>query len=836
MSLILHHFRTIQAVAIQNLNVNIESRKKYNLITAFLHAIYKRQCLLRYKFAESCEKKVYKLLPEEYKYVNIYGTEFYHLLLRDKEVVGNGIFLKSDVATFRLPVSLQPGYDGNNFSYECEDLDTLIVPLLRCLGPTKTMRVLASMLCENRIIFISKYADTLCACVRAAMAMISQGLLFWRHVTIAVLPPHLFKYLTAGAPYLVGILEKHLNKVDRSKLEDVIRINLDTADVKTYNMADPRKTAPDVMDPKYLKKQKKKYNGVEMLHKDLTDVYEADKKLWAVALNNTESNSETSEIIKKNKNSSVRDVGKSVSENNMGNDKKEEGFFDTAELFVKTFQESSTSLNSDEKNGIMSSMADSEASNVDSNNAQVRVTRPVTKAPYQLCSCAIGEENIKASLICFFMEMYGDIGMYLATSKEDGRSLKVDKKKFLSRKTQLGIAEKSPMYYVVKQFSRSIMFERFVNGFVKDMDRFKKGMVLLDHVPIFSLCQRHLRKSKSEFTTEEIRRVVFATIEGCPEHKYIDKLEQIRDLTLALTGEKAFERESEIEEIKQLMTACKDCNASFGQVVAVCWLRIGETRSNYWKHTHAGLNLLKSLVLRGPMTAVAAANDGIAEIYALCFYENKNADAERLIRAAASELFQLLTHLPLLYLRRRKVEATDFKKKQPPDETIVWSNYLIRRLPRDVGFKHIHVMFAPSENITSSLKIKKNDIAQDAQEQLKMPVSAVDDSMRRKEISRQKARNPNPSYQAREMHSSSERDFYKEDGGGNNAMRGFEPPQRRRESRVIQNRYPNEMVNGGDNFSRSRSSQQFHDIGTGLNSAISKNSRTASYNEFNSRR
>ena len=100
---------------------------------------------------------MYKLLPEEYKYVNIYGTEFYHLLLRDKEVVGNGIFLKSDVATFRLPLSLQPGYDGNNFSYECEDLDTLIVPLLRCLGPTKTMRVLASMLCENRIIFISKF-------------------------------------------------------------------------------------------------------------------------------------------------------------------------------------------------------------------------------------------------------------------------------------------------------------------------------------------------------------------------------------------------------------------------------------------------------------------------------------------------------------------------------------------------------------------------------------------------------------------------------------------------------------------------------------------------------
>lgn len=217
----------------------------------------------------------------------------------------------------------------------------------------------------------------------------------------------------------------------------------------------------------------------------------------------------------------------------------------------------------------------------------------------------------------------------------------------------------------------------------------------------------------------------------------------------------------------------------------------------------------------------------------VCFYENKNADAERLIRAAASELFQLLTHLPQLYLRRRKIEATDFKKKQPPDETIVWSNYLIRRLPRDVGFKHVHVMFAPSENITSSLQVKKNDFAQDVQEQLKMPASAVDDSMRRKEISRQKARNPNPSYQTREMHGSGERDFYEENGDGNNARRGFEPPQRRRESRVIQNRYPNEMVNGGDGFSRSRSSQQFHDINTG---AISKNSRTASYNEFHTRK
>ena len=697
--------KAIQAISMEKLSAN-DVQRNQNLVTAFLHAIYKRHFLLRARCSAAMERSSMKILADEFKTISIHGAEMYNLSFHDEGGGGKRLFMERDILSFKLPLSLQPGYDGNNLAYECEDVDSPILPLLRCLGPGKTIRVLSAMLCEVRIIFVSKYVDTISSCVRSAMAMLAQGLLVWRHVSIPVLPPHLFRFLSAGAPYIVGVLDRYADRIARVRgLKDVLSINLDTGNLKIYNMEDPKKMVPDLMEAagKTGRKQKN-FIATEMLARDFNDVLEIDRKLWGIlgdaAAAGAPALPETAEIINANKNRNLLGMAKTASEKLLiGGGKKDNEFFDAAAKFVVSMQGGSGST--DEKEKPLVGTDSKPEDHVD--KAVELPSKPITKRPFSVCDNEQGEEMLRASLICFFLELFGDLGLYLLMSKSSG-SLKVDKKKFLVRKTQMGVSEKSPMWYVLKQFSRSIMFERFVNGRIEDAEKHakKNSTILLDHVPIFSLCQKHLRKTKSDFSTSEIRRVVFTTIEGCPQHKLVEKLENVRERALAITADKPFEGE-EVAEIKKLIDECKQCNLSHDQVMAVIWLRIGETKPNLWKHNLLGLHLLKNFVLHGPATAISAAVDGIAEIYVLRFYANKNADAVRSIQSSARQLFFLLNFTCLMFSRRRKALALKVQKAKTVDESVTWSNYLIRRLPHNVGFKHIHVMFSPSDTLVPSV-------------------------------------------------------------------------------------------------------------------------------------
>jgi len=61
-----------------------------------------------------------------------------------------------------------------------------------------------------------------------------------------------------------------------------------------------------------------------------------------------------------------------------------------------------------------------------------------------------GEEDIRAALTCFFLHMYGDMGMYLS---ETQGTFWLDRRKYLLRKKQEGEKENSPTFLVLKKFS-----------------------------------------------------------------------------------------------------------------------------------------------------------------------------------------------------------------------------------------------------------------------------------------------------------------------------------------------------------------------------------------------
>ncbi|KAM9761821.1 DENN domain-containing protein 1B isoform 1-T1 [Menidia menidia] len=88
------------------------------------------------------------------------------------------------------------------------------------------LQLYASMLHERRIIITSSKLSTLTACVHGAAALLYP--MYWQHIFIPVLPPHLLDYCCAPMPYFVGVHLSLLERVRSRSLEDVVILNVDT--------------------------------------------------------------------------------------------------------------------------------------------------------------------------------------------------------------------------------------------------------------------------------------------------------------------------------------------------------------------------------------------------------------------------------------------------------------------------------------------------------------------------------------------------------------------------------------------------------------------------------
>ncbi|XP_028387058.1 DENN domain-containing protein 1B isoform X2 [Phyllostomus discolor] len=88
------------------------------------------------------------------------------------------------------------------------------------------LQLYASMLHERRIIVTCSKLSTLTACLHGSAALLFP--MFWQHIYIPVLPPHLLDYCCAPMPYLIGIHSSLIERVKNKSLEDVVMLNVDT--------------------------------------------------------------------------------------------------------------------------------------------------------------------------------------------------------------------------------------------------------------------------------------------------------------------------------------------------------------------------------------------------------------------------------------------------------------------------------------------------------------------------------------------------------------------------------------------------------------------------------
>ncbi|XP_061041259.1 DENN domain-containing protein 1B isoform X3 [Eubalaena glacialis] len=80
------------------------------------------------------------------------------------------------------------------------------------------LQLYASMLHERRVIITSGKLSTLTACLHGSVALLYP--MYWQHIYIPVLPPHLLDYCCAPMPYLIGI---HSSLIEVSALKNKLK-------------------------------------------------------------------------------------------------------------------------------------------------------------------------------------------------------------------------------------------------------------------------------------------------------------------------------------------------------------------------------------------------------------------------------------------------------------------------------------------------------------------------------------------------------------------------------------------------------------------------------------
>ncbi|KAM8972520.1 DENN domain-containing protein 1C [Pelodytes ibericus] len=108
------------------------------------------------------------------------------------------------------------------------------------------LQLYSSLLFERRILITCSKLSTLTACVHASAGLLYP--MYWQHIYIPTLPPHLLDYICAPMPYLIGIHSSLMQKVSAKTLEDVVVFNVDTNNLETP-FQDLQNLPPHVVTP-----------------------------------------------------------------------------------------------------------------------------------------------------------------------------------------------------------------------------------------------------------------------------------------------------------------------------------------------------------------------------------------------------------------------------------------------------------------------------------------------------------------------------------------------------------------------------------------------------------
>ena len=593
--------------------------------------------------------------------------------------VGNlPLFNKIDVTRFIMPTAiLQPP----TCAFAPATFTTSMLPLLRCVGVAHTLRLLSALLSERRVVLVSQWPLRLTSCSHAALAMLTQGMLYWQHLYIPVLPPHMWQYLAAPYPYLIGILTSSLPKLDKTEgLGEVLILNLDQNEMETRNI-DQRYIAqrlPDLFIPQQREFiQERILSLPEQLASDLQDVLKVDKRVvYGVDNMNLQVVGETAvKATKMAKKTLFKLAGK------------------TNKLINKGVNMALSSRSGDKS---FDESFDDEAisGNVDSTDPSMMSVDPAYIYS-ESCHIEISEQEARIAFTMFFLAMFGNMRWYLSTPP--GQQVpQFDGNRFLQEKQRSGEGEGSAIWPLLQNFTQTQMFHEFAKARV---DEVRSGKPVAPDTPLFMQCLAYHRQHNHDFSAATVRRNCQQIAQTSPQMVTGQLQANARRNAMDLTSNKAFDGDYN-GTIAQLVEQCRECTLVLFDVMSVCWLRLQDCKGLNWKHAYNALQILRNLIYHGPLAAVTEATDGLDKIRALKYYENMRAGNAQQVRIAATNLYSLLVDRSKLFsIRRfcmeRRRELANPKPKQIRD----------RRFGPTVPFRNLHAAASPTSQVGTRVSV-----------------------------------------------------------------------------------------------------------------------------------
>ena len=141
-------------------------------------------------------------------------------------------YLGEQAISFRCPPSNEPNVWSG----------LPLFPLFECLSPENVLSLLALVLTERQILFVSSQLSLLTTCAEAITSLIYP--FSWTHAYIPILPSKLLGVLGAPFPFILGMHPEFLERDDCSVGEETVRIYLDSNSID-YGALGPAPPLPD---------------------------------------------------------------------------------------------------------------------------------------------------------------------------------------------------------------------------------------------------------------------------------------------------------------------------------------------------------------------------------------------------------------------------------------------------------------------------------------------------------------------------------------------------------------------------------------------------------------
>jgi hypothetical protein len=217
-----------------------------------------------------------------------------------------------------------------------------------------------------------------------------------------------------------------------------------------------------------------------------------------------------------------------------------------------------------------------------------------------------------------------------------------------------------------------------------------------------------------------VKQVVKSISQNSPFMKTIHNAQVARERALALTSKTGYSNSGNTNDISSINNPLRDPAADLAQLVEACrsipevstttmavlWTRIRDSKGMQSKHALLALQVIKYLLLHGPLTCVANISENTHVIRLLKVYHSRfSRDSSQQIRALASQIYSLLMDRRLLMIQRR--HHCTVRKRGKKEKSLQQPQLLKRaKFSNTLKFTQVHEALRPGFAV-GSVKVTK---------------------------------------------------------------------------------------------------------------------------------